>query len=686
MFRSPLVLMRDARRAQSPRAPTLGMLFSAALLLLAMAHPTRLPADTPDYDAYKATFWEAKRALAHGDYATFGRHSAKLENTPLYPYLLYWHLDNRLSRQLPLTIEAFLQRYDGTPPATLLRQSWLEYLTSQHRWADYIAFYEENEVPALQCHYHYAQHKTGNETAAWEGARRMWLVGQSQDKACDPLFAAWQKAGGLTREHRWQRIELAMANGETEIANHVAAPLSKADRNLLNLWQRAYKSPSLLRDKALREDNELNRTILSHIIQYRALRAPITTTPLWEELEPKYAFSPEQRHAIARAIGIGHTYANDARALEWFAQLPPDARDPEVCRYALRIALRTENWGSALAWLEVMPNGENRSTMALYWRARIYANMGFPDTARYLFKTVSKERSYYGFLAADRLNLPYNLSHDPLDVDFKVLQRVAFRPDIMRAQELYHLGITSAARHEWTEALAKLNREELLAAGKLADTWGWQDRALLTLARADHFDDLNIRFPLSFSDAVIREAKRRSLDPAWVYAVVRQESAMMPFVKSHVGAMGLMQVMPQTGLEIARELQLDHFDTRQLLKPDTNIHFGSYYLGQALKEFNDNPVLATAAYNAGPHRIRKWTPRQGELDADIWIDTIPFDETREYVRRVMAYTVFYDQRLDKPVTRLSERMKPIGKTPRVSACKNCRRKEVIAQAHADPLN
>ncbi len=155
---------------------------------------------------------------------------------------------------------------------------------------------------------------------------------------------------------------------------------------------------------------------------------------------------------------------------------------------------------------------------------------------------------------------------------------------------------------------------------------------------------------------------------------------MMPFVRSPVGAVGLMQVMPETGKDIARQLRLSHFNSRQLLKPETNIHFGSFYLSKVLQEFNHNPVLATAAYNAGPHRIRKWTPRKGEVDADIWVDTIPFDETREYVRLVMAYSVFYDQRLDRPVKRLSERMLPVSKKSTVSRCHHCRRRnEMLAQ-------
>ncbi len=676
MFRTSPIFNRATQPVRQSSTQALS-LFTAALLMLCAWHAPA-QAQALGYDNYKTSFWQAKRAAERGDARSFNRLASSLQDTPLYPYLLYWHLERRLSRQIPLTIDAFLTRYHDTPLAPLLRQSWLHHLARQQRWEDYLTFYKGSEDAALQCYYHYAQYKSGDETAAWEGAQSMWLVGYSQDDDCDPLFSAWRKTVGISPELRWRRIELAMQNGEDEIARHIARVLDSADQKRLRLWQRARHNPSLLNDKSLHEDNTVNRMIVFRTLQYRALRAPLGTTTRWEKLEPKYSFSPMQRHAIARAIGMGHTYANDARALEWFAQLPPEDRDQEVCNYALRVALRTENWGSALAWLEVMPNGQNRSSMARYWRARIYENMGFPETARHFFKSVSKERSYYGFLAADRLNLPYNLNHDPLDVKFNVLERVAFRPDIMRAQELYHLGMVRTARREWAEAIAKMNREELLAAGQLANAWGWEDRALLTLARADYFDDLDIRFPLSFNDTVVKEAKRRAIDPSWVYAVVRQESAMMPFVKSHVGAMGLMQVMPQTGKEIARELRLSHFDTKQLLKPETNIHFGSYYLHQALKEFGDNPVLATAAYNAGPHRIRKWTPRQGEIAADIWVDTIPFDETREYVRRVMAYSVFYDQRLEQPVKRLSERMRPVSKRSAFRRYKH--NKALLAQA------
>jgi soluble lytic murein transglycosylase len=647
-------------------------LATGALLLCSALQGAPAAAAEPDKPtAEQVLFWEAKKALRTGNQARFQRYADKLRDYPLYPYLIYWRLKRHLAQTLPLTVEAFLQQYAELPVTPLLRRRWLHHLAREGRWEEYLAFYEESDDPALRCHYHYAQHKQGNDAAAWEGAKALWLVGHSQDAACDPLFAAWKKAGGISREFYWQRLERVMENGNLELASHLARSLDRHDREPLRLWQRAYRKPDVLRSKPLREDNALNRRILFHTLRHRAAKAPRGTAALWRELAPRYAFTPAQHNAINRAIAIGLTYANDADALNWFARLPTALRDIEVCNHALRVALRTGRWGDALAWLEVMPGDENRSPRSLYWRGRIYEQMGFTGTARHFYQAISGQRSYYGFLAADRLDQPYNLHDTPLQVSEEAFARVAARPAMVRARELYRLGLTASARREWKQAIATMAREQLLAASKLADQWGWSDRALLTLAKADHFDDLTIRFPLEFNQTVQKEARRRALDPAWVYAVVRQESAMMPYVQSPVGALGLMQLMPQTGRAIARQLQLGQPNRRQLLKPETNIRFGSYYLRQVLQEFDDNPVLATAAYNAGPHRIRRWYPKHGAMAADLWVDTIPFDETRHYVRQVLAYAVFYDQRLEQPVKRLKERMPPVSHKTGLSHCDGC---------------
>jgi len=656
------------------------LLIAGVVLFCAALHPPPLAAatDNDQITPEQRLFWEAKKALQQGNDARFGRYASRLRDYPLYPYLIYWQLQRRLPHELPLSIEAFLKRYADLPLAPMLRSRWLRQLARQQRWEDYLAFYEESDDTELRCHYHYAQYKTGNDQAAWEGAKALWLVGHSQEEACDPLFIAWQKAGGISRELRWQRIELLMENGDLDLADHLARPLEAADQQWLQLWQQATRYPALLRSKSLQADSKMSRTIIFHTLKYRASRAPRGTAAMWQKLSPNYAFSAAQRVAMARALAIGLGYANDEQALAWFARLPASERDLEACNQAVRVALRHQRWGSALAWLEVMPGDENHSARSMYWRGRILEKMGFADTARYFYKSISKQRGYYGFLAADRLNLPYNLNDDPLQVSASALGRVAGRPGILRAEELYRLGLIVPARREWEQAVTRMDRDEMLAASKLADALGWEDRALLTLARADHFDDLSIRFPLSFNKTVQKEAKRRALDPSWVYAVVRQESAMMPNVRSPVGALGLMQLMPKTGRAIAQQLRLDQPNRRQLLKPETNIRFGSYYLRQVLQEFNQNTVLATAAYNAGPHRIHKWYPRHGVMDADIWVDTIPYTETQEYVRRVMTYSVFYDQRLERPIKRMIQRMPAVGSLKQtLGHCDDCGRSSAL---------
>lgn len=650
-------------RAGGPRRrwPCALLFLSMTLLcLLMLGTPRPTAASEQQWSKQQIWFWEARHALRKGQYLRFNHYASKLRDYPLYPYLVYWRLKQQLPRALPLSIEAFLQRYADTPLAPLLREGWLLQLARQDRWQEYLQFYKQSDSAALRCYYHYAQYKTDDVTSAWLGALNMWQVGTFQDEACDPLFVAWQKGGGLTHELRWKRIGLLLDNGNATLARHIAAPLDHADRALIHLWSRAYHRPALLQSKRLQQDNATNRRIIFHTLRYRAYRAPRRTDALWRAMQSRYSFSTAQQTAITRALAVGYTYANNPRALQLFYQLPTEERDTEVCNHALRIALRTRHWGDALAWLAVTPDGQNRSSRAQYWRARIYEEMGFPETARYFYKTISREPGYYGFLAADRLQMPYNLGHDKLHVDSRVYARVVDRADTQRAIELYKLGLKGSARREWQLALTTMGNDERLAASKLAHDWGWEDRALLTLADADHPRDLSIRFPLSYNQAVQREAKRRAIDPAWIYAVVRQESAMMPHVESHVGALGLMQIMPQTGRQIARELRLTQPSRRQLLHPKTNIRFGSYYLRKVLHEFDDNPALATAAYNAGPHRIRKWSPKNGVMDADIWVETIPYDETRDYVRLVMAYSVYYDRRLNRPIKRLRERMPPVS--------------------------
>ncbi len=648
-----------------------GITFFLTGSLLLAALP--LQADDPEGPlAQRTRFLAAKKALEQDDGLRFTQAASGLQAYPLYPYLVYWHLLNKLDEQSPVTIRAFLSNHADTPLAHQLRTAWLQHLAKAKRWKEYLDFYQGSLHAELRCHFHTAQLNTGNQAAAWEGAGELWLVGHSQHQACDGLFAAWDKAKHLTPERRWQRIELAMARGNTDLAGYLAQGLKEKDRREVDLWRKVHANPHLIADRTLLPSgSQRHRAIALYGLKRLASSQPEEAATVWPELSLRHRFDQQQRHEASHAIALHLALKANVHALEWYAALPQESFTASSRGWAVRTALRHKRWLAAIAWIESMPATERQSEMWSYWRGRAYDALGKQEQAEELYRTVSASRSYYGFLAADRVGADYNLSHETLSVSSKALDQLERHPALVRAYELYHLTLTDDARREWDYAVSQMGREERKVAGKLAARWQWYDRALLTLARANHFDDLAIRFPLAYSETVSRESEKHSLDPAWVYAVARQESAMDPNAQSPVGALGLMQLMPATAQTIAKQLATDLTDQQELLQPETNIRLGSYYLNEVLERFSDNPVLATAAYNAGPHRVQRWFPEHSTIDADIWVDTMPFHETRLYVRRVMAYAVFYDQRLERPIRRLSQRMPPVGDPGTLSHCNDC---------------
>ena len=293
--------------------------------------------------------------------------------------------------------------------------------------------------------------------------------------------------------------------------------------------------------------------------------------------------------------------------------------------------------------------------------------MGRQPEAEALYSALAEERSYYGFLAADRIGVPYNLYHAEVPASAAELSEMRHRPGIQRAHELYRLGRMTDARREWRFVTRTLDRRGLQVAAKLADRWDWHDRAIFTLAKTEYWDDLSLRFPLTHRSQIETQARDAELDSAWVFAVVRQESAFMPDARSHAGALGLMQLMPATAKDQARRMQpRPSWQRRHLLEPDNNIRLGAAYLSRVYQDLYRHPVLATAAYNAGPGRVKRWLP-DSDLPADLWIEMIPFSETRTYVRRVMTYTVIYEHRLQNEPTRISERLRPIGTPANLAA-------------------
>ena len=285
-----------------------------------------------------------------------------------------------------------------------------------------------------------------------------------------------------------------------------------------------------------------------------------------------------------------------------------------------------------------------------------------------MYTQLADEPSFHGFLAADRVNLPYKSLDTQPKPDNKQrvqgLQRIAA---LQRVREWYALGNGAQARKEWLRTLKLMDKNGLLAASELALAWNMPHLSIMTAAKAKEWDNVNLRFPLLNVEQAQAQARNQGIQTAWVLGVMRRESAFDATAASNADAYGLMQLILPTAKLMARKQGLSVSSKEDVLQPATNIQLGSAYLSQLLKRFNGNYVQATAAYNAGPGRPPQWAP-DIPLNADQWIETIPFTETREYVQAVLAYTTIYDHKLnaDKAL-RLSDRLQPIMPNAKTSS-------------------
>ena len=638
-------------------------IFSLCALLIGTSTPIASadPQDDSARLAQRTDFLAAEAALNNDRRWSYQALKKSLGDYPLLPYLEYEELRGRLSETNDGEVEEFLTRYPDSPLADKLRSAWLDQLATRQRWSDYLHFYQPTKADADRCLHLHALIETGRRQEAFAEVPDLWLYGKSRPKECDPVFTAWTDAGKLTPALVWERVSLAMRSREVRLAGYLKRFLPSSEQAWLDLWLELDRNPAMaLRDRRLEQDPPRRNEMLLHAVRREASADPQAAVRLWQQLDTRYRFSPEQTLSANRTLALGMLRRDQPDALKWLDAANPGDQDLDLHETRILAALAAGDWGRVSRWIDALPEQERKSPRWSYWRSRALEQLGRDEQAAKLLQEVAQDRGYYGFLAADRIGTPYNLQHVSLPVGAQEKEELKRVPGFQRAYELYRLGRYPQARLEWHYATRPLSQRRLQVAAKLAEGWGWHDRAIFTLARTGYWDDLELRFPLEHRKPIEDRARAEQLDSAWVFAIVRQESAFMQDARSRAGALGLMQLMPATAKEQIRRMQPGtRFDTQLLLEPEANIRIGAAYLGRVYEQLYQHPVLATAAYNAGPYRVRQWLP-DDELPADLWIETIPFSETRTYVRRVMAYTVIYQQRLKGEVDRISNRLRPIG--------------------------
>lgn len=612
-------------------------------------------------------YLKAEKAFANGQLGKFKRITASLENYPLQPYLEYKGLTRRpasLSRQ---QITGFLQNHDDTIIGDRFRLKMVKQAAKTQSWQALLDIYRPGYGVTTECHYLKALIKTGQASLAVPAIENIWLSGKTQPKTCDYAFRYWETAGLKTPQMVWQRFKIAMSTSNRSLAAFLIKSMPARDAAIARTWLKVHKKPDLITSRAVLN---LRHPDMSTILMYGLKRMGYKdidkTINVYQQLND-YPFTTEQHAQIIRRIGLKLAREHMPDANIWLNRVPEEHSNTAVKEWRIRTAIRQGDWSFVLKGISQLHIEEQANYRWQYWWAYANEQLGNSNDALGIYQYLADKRSYYGFLAADHLNQSYAFEDKPVEPSYELLKYIESKPETLRAREFYQLGQFVNARREWHRLINQIDDVEKLAASKIAQSWNWHDRAIVTMGKTRYRDDIVLRFPLHFVNKVRNWSTKHNIEPAWTYAIIRRESAFVQDARSPVGAMGLMQLMPNTARHVARQLKIRYQGRHSLLASNTNIRLGTSYLESMLDKLDSQHVLATAAYNAGPHRVEKWLPEHHNMDAIRWIETIPFTETREYVSNVLAYMVIYEHRMASKITRLSQRMPQVqAKNPQLA--------------------
>lgn len=647
----------------------------------------------------------ARRALRSGNIPQFEMLKSELREYPLYPYLVYNALRAQSYHADLSVIRDFQAEYPNSPLGGPLYRNWLESLIKHRQWQTFVNAYQPGSNDRLDCLYYRGHYKLGDYKTAYSGAEQLWVVDHNQDKSCDPLFKVWQKSAAFTHDIAWQRFAVAMQARNVKLARYVKRFLNPSQQVLAKQWLSVYRQPrqlkNTLRFQRLLEDHpEATKAIVASGLKRLLHRQRQLAHRLLQDYERHANFSDTQRQNLydyyARNLAVNY----HPEAQHWLNLALANDATGKIPGYAIRHALRERDWQRVIRWIALLPQAEQQRPAWRYWRARAHsaialaaspilhdieehptpfvfgashnllslhdrfvynlsqyenfnellpgnsrAALASTETPVALLRSLTGLRNYYGFLASDTLNQAISLNHQPYQPSAEELDAVFNTPGVLRAQELFALGSPQQAMREWHYAVRHMPASMRNVAARIAAGWGWNYKAIIAAAGADNRDDLDIRFPRPHYDAVALFTQRYDVQPDWVYSLMRQESAFLPNARSPVGAMGLMQLMPKTAREVARKSRIRLRNKKQLLNAKTNIRLGTAYMSQLLKRFDGNLVVASAAYNAGPHRAERWQPKHNSMAGDIWVETIPIKETRNYVKNIVTYQPIYQRHL-----------------------------------------
>jgi soluble lytic murein transglycosylase len=641
LLASPIANAADHKKAHPHNNKKTSMVKKAAIAVPTLA--VALTASAKERLALIPVLAEKNPAQAQQLAATFA-------GNPLEGYAQFlWLRPNLTDKNLAPNMSQYLTIFGDTSWAETIRQEWSAALLKQQDWTGLLQnqlFFTKDDA---RCSVLEAmQHDRNSVDDEWyDEVTQRWLTDSKPSTACGLVYDRLETSSKLSVEQWQQKLTLLYYQNKrdiitaklsllpTELQAETRETLSLLSANSIGslsaLIQNASKTtdPNLLVKEA---------QLFVRVMHQQVKKIPEEALPIWQEGKAVFHLHALVTDPIEKVLYAQLAKKQPERATEWIAQIAPSQQDETTLMPVIQQAWQTSNWSGLLSTIALLPSQTQEADMWQYWQARALTALSKDDDATNIYRSLATHRSFYGFLAADKLGVNYQLNAQQVSAE----QLVNARQSALgkRLEALYEAGLKDVAWKEWNFArnTGHLTLSEMPGFAQAALGWGWNTFSALSMGYPAHWNYIDLRFSMPFQDIIHDNTQRESIPMAWAYGIMRRESVYSTDAKSRSGAMGLMQLMPKTAKALEPISNINN-----VYQPELNVHLGTKLLGQLKHDFNDNLVLATAAYNAGGFRVRQWLKKNPDLSSDQWIELIPFKETRDYVKAVMEYMLVFER-------------------------------------------
>jgi soluble lytic murein transglycosylase len=600
-------------------------------------------------------FMAARDAFRVGDTVKLAALGQRFKQSPLEVYIAFYQLRIQLETTDISTIRTYLARPDDTPLIDKMRSEWLKTLGKKQQWDLFDSEYPRVivEDTELSCYALQSRLRTQIQPVLRD-TRELWFSNKELPANCAVLVEAAINAGIISQQDIWQRLRQALENSNLSLAKALATRLTGNHAISAAALDQAMDAPGRYLERLSLESTG-QRAVALFALQRLAKQSPEMAYARWGGIAAQFAES--EQHYFLSWLAYEAARKQDPRARQWFKEAGNTPLNEQQAAWRVRTALRIQDWPEVLSGINAMSPAQRNEAAWRYWNGRALQATGRRAEATKIFVPLSAGYDFYGQMAGDELSdtpvlSKTQTSYQPGTADIASIERL---PGVQRTLALYRMNMRVDALREWNWVTRNFNDRELIAASEIAKRNEMYDRAINTAEKTVKLHDFSLRYLAPYRSAMREHIQENNLDEAWVYGLMRQESRFVTSAKSGVGASGLMQVMPSTARWIAKKLGLKSYRESLLHQLDTNLTLGTYYMKSMLSSLDDSPVLASAAYNAGPGRAKRWRA-DTSMEGAIYAETIPFDETRDYVKKVMSNTVYYARQFGLPHRSLKARV------------------------------